>query len=378
MSSRWLPRIDRGALGGGGNGQTQDHQTARIIIGNEPAGDTLFVCDFLDPGDGSGIEAALAAASSPSDIWIRSGVYNLGAGTVTGPLVIPADISVRGAGPDSTIIRGRADQRHVLDISVASQVSHMTVELPLPASGATGVEAIVVRNGNILQSVFLRLPGNYTNTDLANESLRNGFNFRDFSIADKLLVTGAPRRLDETAANERFICFSTEGAPSETQTPLLLNDMVAVDGDVGFLVTTNAYLYGFSTSNPAEFGVYFRSASGAYAIDGNITILPASGITPRGVRVTDESALDVQDVRISGNHIELPTTTAGDGVLIESAGGSHAYHGVYNNFIESFDRGIVIDDVSVSKTVVTGNRIKGATTPVVDNGNLSETAHNRD
>ena len=88
-----------GGVGGGGQ------HTAKIIVGNSVAGDTLSECHYLDPGDGSGVVAALAAAFlSSSDVWIRPGIYDLGAGvTPVGMITIPDGVTVRGAGRESTI-----------------------------------------------------------------------------------------------------------------------------------------------------------------------------------------------------------------------------------------------------------------------------------
>lgn len=85
-------------------GGAADKYTAKFIVGNGPAGDTLAECHFLDPGDGSGIVAAIAAAQSAGypypDVYVRPGTYNLGLGgpPPTGMITIPSGIRVRGAG----------------------------------------------------------------------------------------------------------------------------------------------------------------------------------------------------------------------------------------------------------------------------------------
>lgn len=53
----------------------------RIVVGSRPAGDTAEDCDFLDPGDGSGLRAALEAArdlpgSQKVTVFVRRGVYD--------------------------------------------------------------------------------------------------------------------------------------------------------------------------------------------------------------------------------------------------------------------------------------------------------------
>jgi hypothetical protein len=56
---------------------------------------------FPDTGDGAGIEAALAqAAILPGDVWVRPGTFDL-TGVAALPLVVPAGVCLRGAGPTS-------------------------------------------------------------------------------------------------------------------------------------------------------------------------------------------------------------------------------------------------------------------------------------
>lgn len=105
--SRWPVRISQ--TGGGPPPpppSSQDRFAPKYLVGNEDDGDTAIAYNtggfryFKDPGDGSGIEAALlAAATVPGDVWIRPGQYNftdLGAPAL--PLTIPAGVRVQGAG----------------------------------------------------------------------------------------------------------------------------------------------------------------------------------------------------------------------------------------------------------------------------------------
>lgn len=83
-----------------------DHQAPTIIVGNATAGDIASVCDFLDPGDGSGITAALAhSATLPYarvEIVVRPGEYILPTTTL---FTVPTGVVVRGAGVGRTIIQ---------------------------------------------------------------------------------------------------------------------------------------------------------------------------------------------------------------------------------------------------------------------------------
>lgn len=83
-----------------------DKQTYRIVVGNAAAGDTAEGCDYLDIGDGAQLQAALTAAgSSQSDVFVRSGTYNLGlTGSPATCLVVPAGVRVVGAGRNQVTI----------------------------------------------------------------------------------------------------------------------------------------------------------------------------------------------------------------------------------------------------------------------------------
>jgi hypothetical protein len=94
--------------GGGPPGSSLDRFAPKYLVGNELAGDTTDTTGtaagftyYSDPGDGTGIAAALFDAGTvPGDVWIRPGTY-----TTTAPFTVPPDVAVRGAGP-STIIVG--------------------------------------------------------------------------------------------------------------------------------------------------------------------------------------------------------------------------------------------------------------------------------
>lgn len=161
-----------GGAGGGGSGAARDHQTAKYIVGNALSGDTLAVCDFLDPGNGTGIAAALAAASvvgpALGDVYLRPGFYDLGAvGAPALPLACPPLCTLRssaqlavppggGFAPNGAVIVVGA-ARHVLGVG-GMGFSFMTIEnvafaladVALPSGaqviGGAGNIVVVLRN----------------------------------------------------------------------------------------------------------------------------------------------------------------------------------------------------------------------------------------
>lgn len=114
---------------GSGGGQTQDHQTPAIIVGNALFGDTIFVCDVLDPGDGTGLVIALDTARTESvgDVFFRRGAYFLNSTLDVTP---PADgtLLFRGESMNASVLvlgeSGGATERRLLE-----QTNTLTTEL---------------------------------------------------------------------------------------------------------------------------------------------------------------------------------------------------------------------------------------------------------
>jgi hypothetical protein len=134
-----------------------DRFAPKYLVGNVAAGDSNVAYSsggftyIPDPGDGSGIAAALAAAnpSSPSfvaagDVWIRPGIYNLGSGSVVTPLVVPTYCLVRGAG-EATQILGKAsvDQGVFQLFGAGSGLRDLRIEAPPAAEPTAGSIAVV-------------------------------------------------------------------------------------------------------------------------------------------------------------------------------------------------------------------------------------------
>lgn len=158
---------DPGTVGGGdavwslvgpGGSQTQDHQAPRAIVGNALEGDTLFVCDFLDPGDGTGIQAALAALpANGGDVWVRPGTYDLGQGGVC-PLVIPNNSRVWGAGK-STVLVGDPIQRTMFSMTPFANLSQLQIQMPDAVVGATGAYVVALASLVGIDDVTLTFQG---------------------------------------------------------------------------------------------------------------------------------------------------------------------------------------------------------------------------
>jgi hypothetical protein len=154
--SRWPVRISQ--TGGGPTPPSGDPNrfAPKWIVGNIPAGDSptyTFDGGFIyipDPGDGTGIQAALSqAALTPGDVWIRPGTYDFGAGAVAMPLVIPAGCRVQGSGFGAsygTILQAKSaasDTQAVFRLGDLSQLHNLLIIVP--ESEGAGIDDYVVR-----------------------------------------------------------------------------------------------------------------------------------------------------------------------------------------------------------------------------------------
>ena len=131
--------------GSGGGGSSQDRFAPKYLVGNVNNGDsaTSYSTDGFyyipDLGDGDGIALALSYADSSSvdfvatgDVWIRPGIY-----TTENSFTVPADVTVRGAGP-STIIVGvpGAINQGLFTMKAGSSLRSMAITHSEPAPPA--------------------------------------------------------------------------------------------------------------------------------------------------------------------------------------------------------------------------------------------------
>ena len=150
--------------GGGGSGGDPNRFAPKYIVGNIPAGDDptyTFAGGFIyipDPGDGTGIEAALSQASlAPGDVWIRPGTYDFSLGAVIMPLTIPAGTRVQGAGNTTTLIAKTVGDQGVFVLaaggagtdSALSSLRDLAIVVPQVADPTGSLSAVLVRAGGV-------------------------------------------------------------------------------------------------------------------------------------------------------------------------------------------------------------------------------------
>lgn len=143
----------------------------KFVVGNALAGDTLADCDYLDPGDLSGVAAAVAAlGANPGTVFVRAGYYT--ATAAAAQIQLGDSQAVVGAGVGQTVITARAGNVATLPWmlfrlnGVGAKVSDMTIVLgaravtvPVPVAAVPVIDVrgqycevrrvLVAVNGNI-------------------------------------------------------------------------------------------------------------------------------------------------------------------------------------------------------------------------------------
>lgn len=246
-----------------------DHFAPRYLVGNtlapylDPALPQLapFVY-FGDPGDGSGIAAALAAAAvTPGDIWIRPGTYDLGAGAVVTPLVVPASVRVYGSGYTTRILGRLTGNQGVFELNSLSMLRDMTIIVSASDANSAGSDAVVLVHGSAavlhnLQIVF---------TTAALGQLREGIRFD----------TAPANFLGHDVENVAISTLSTTPPASPTRCVALLNGAFAVGrhvqllgGNVGVFSDASNFACSLLTATDwTDFGLRHVNNGGGIRLD---------------------------------------------------------------------------------------------------------------
>lgn len=111
-----------------------------FVVGNAISGDTIADCDFLDPGDGSGIQAALtaAAATSGGQIFIKRGNYNFDLPTSPVPMTLPDYVGINGENRGSVNFTASSTQRTSFVFGIGNTLRDIFINQIPAAAGAVG------------------------------------------------------------------------------------------------------------------------------------------------------------------------------------------------------------------------------------------------
>lgn len=170
---------------------------AMAVVGNATAGDTADMCDFLDPGDGTGIEAAIAAvdAAGGGDVVCRSGTYDFVSGGVVTPMVVPATVRLRGVAQKSVTIGARmtpgvSESMSVFD--VYGEISDLSISVDAPGAANAGAENWFVNVRGRAERIYMLFSNILVGAHTDFYPIRAAVFFGTASYLDDVVVENAP------------------------------------------------------------------------------------------------------------------------------------------------------------------------------------------
>ena len=403
-----IPLWARRGGGGGPPGTAADHQTAKFIVGNELAGDTIDVCDFLDPGNCTGIAAALAAATALGtgcDIYLRPGTYDTTAvGAPTLPMELPPSGFDPTPGPATTIRTAPSprlmiglggfhepagarivvgDQRHIFaptGVSVVDLEGLFFDVLPSEEPSGDVMVGGPTGPGSVLIGTFTRCQVRLPSEPSGTETLRYLFFMQEiggqFASCD---ILGAYK-------NGEFggtFLTAISAATLVSDCTVVGVDYCVIASDSG-LTAVNNLLSGsdnciYSESMLIAHGNYFEYSGstgltvGGGSVIGNTFVGPGS--TGTAVMIVSSSCtftgntlgfyadgliIEANECSVSGNTFLSTESTVG--ILV--TGGDNVITG--NIVHGDHTVGISIQSTA-NNTLITGNNIVGATVADIDN-----------
>lgn len=230
-----------GGGAGGPPGTQQVYFAPRIIVGNVLAGDSAVAYDtdgftyIPDPGDGTGIEAALAALAlvGPGWIHIRRGEYDLASGAVAN-LQVSDGVFISGDGETATLILGRTDgDQTVFTFLGGGGLRHIGIDVPSGDVGATGGSVILVDSGSVdIEQVTVAFDGD------ADTALRVALRVALNGVVTLRRWTSSTTSTGGAVDTDPFVhLYTVEGSPPETPLGAIRGiDVTTTGGDIPFLV----------------------------------------------------------------------------------------------------------------------------------------------
>jgi hypothetical protein len=373
---------------------SRDRRAPSIIVGNGPAGDTLNDCDYVDPGDCSGIVSALAAAAvlgAPLDVYIRAGDYDADAGSVSLPLLVRNGVTVRGAGIGNTVIKGPSKDngggfsQNIFSLDTSSDLRDLSISLPPPDTDAATDLYVVSFDGGqaIAQNVQVILSGTWDATAIGFTGLQGCFGqslLSGFPGASKVLdcLCGSlssplPSFIDQGGVPIVNGLAAVVGGPlsgGPDYGGIIVERLISWGGDHGIVLNGElAQVHDCVVKNPYLYGCWVLGNNNH--VDSSKFIQLAMQGTERGIlveganhQITNNNLYNYSPSGL-GTAIELISNTQGNIVKGNRAGD-----------LGQWALGISLASGSDNNTVI-ANNMSTAVTGYSDLGANNDLAHNK-
>jgi hypothetical protein len=361
------------------NSTYTDVTTAVIVVGNSTNGDTSYECDYLDVGDGVQLQAALAAAGSGKDVYIRPGTYDLGAGLATAPLVVPADVNVRGAGREHVTVKTKASGiQGAFQLNADSILMDVSVDVALPTGACSGQTSVVLLNAANAEAhrVHVNFLGTYTSTQSGYSVLLGVFGAVTNSVEDAKLVDCTAGT--KTTPVPSFVALGEALADAlrAVYIPSSTSDLNVVDvrglvshgADIGIDFAAKARALDYTIYDAYRYGIHAHDTDFVSLTHGEINMVADQG---------DEVGIlldTLTDSEVNTATIIASTGAVGTKAVAFVNGDYNGVNGVRCS--SGWQYGADLDSNSSNNRVV-NNTLSRATTDVNDGGSLNEVAHNR-
>lgn len=354
--------------------------TAFYIVGNAANGDSATVCHYLDTGDGVQLQAALTAAGTGKDVYIRPGTYNLGAGAATSPLLIPADVRVRGAGRRHTVIRTKAvGDQGAFVLGENALLEDVGIEVALSTGAGSGSTSVVAIRGDgaSCHRVDVDFIGTWTLIEATFTALRSVFEIGTLLIAqaNTQLVdcrVGADSQVPSwidigLAPGNELVLFSVLVGVSTPRVSAVLERCYGNGGDRSFVSYKPIRLVNSTFLNFYDRGAFLNGADtfGSEIADSHFEWEPTGVATLRAI-VLDAAA----NVSVVDNYMVSDIPTPGQ-VGIELLTALNCT--IRGNRGPSIPVAVSLDALSMSNVVI-GNNFTGSI--YTDLGVGNDVAHN--
>lgn len=359
------------------SGSGSDLRTACIIVGNSVAGDTLANCDYLDTGDGVQLVAALAAAGGANkDVYIRKGLYDLGAGSATAPYIVPVNVRVRGAGRRHVTLKTKTTDQGAVQLN--GVLEDVNIDVALPTGACSGQTSVVLFNSALAEAhrVSVDFLGTYTATESGYSILKGVFGAVTNTIEDSKLIDctagtkAAPVpsfiALGEALADALRVVY----IPSSTS---LLNVMdirglISHGADIAVDLEAKARVTDYTIYDAYRYGAWLHGCSSPSIVHGEINMVADQG-NEVGILLDTVTDAEVDVARVIAS-----TGSAGTKALAFTGADDNTARGV--RVSSGWGTGADLDSTSDDNLVI-GNHFANATTSTSDAGSLNDLAHNK-
>jgi hypothetical protein len=344
--------------------------------GVDPYDATVTDADFIDTGNGAGIQSALAAAAviiaapggGPVDIRCRPMGVTYDGVAVTGPLTIPAGCALLGANRticSVTGLSGAGQNQSIFTMDEFTTLEGFNVMSPAPAGGAPvgGVGVIACSAGTEFQNIRnirLETSGN------AGAGIARVVNIGIAGLAaDGIVVEGCSFKGYKAADNNtggtyKHVAFANTATPDQTN---VVRDCMMNTCDIG--VTANCPRVRVDDCQFYDvryLGVELNTAGGAglgadWAVDGCIVELDTSEASDAGAGVLSRKACVAISSIGAGPYVSDAKVCNNILRALDNATPTIDWYGV---FIDADNPGSVTDRTNVSNNNI---RLSGLGNP---------------